>query len=217
MTVLQILLKLYPKTYSEELGIKLSSGKESEIFKWFLASILFAKPIKDSTAMKTYKIFESKGVTTPETILQAGWHRLVELLDAGSYTRYDFSTADKLLEMAENLVESYKGSLEKLRKESKSEEELYSRIKALAKGIGDLTVQIFSRELREVWNVDPPISSFALLAAKNLRLAENEKDFKKKFRRKLVKIESALLRLGKDYCRKKRCEICPVKNFCRKS
>ena len=48
------LLKRFGQTYSEELGINLKAGKSSEIFKWFLASILFGARISEAIAKNTY-------------------------------------------------------------------------------------------------------------------------------------------------------------------
>ncbi|MCK4968794.1 MAG: hypothetical protein KAS12_07100 [Candidatus Aenigmarchaeota archaeon] len=50
-------------------------------------------------AKKTYFAFEKAGLLTPNKILEAGWDKLVKVLDQGHYVRYDFSTATKLLEI----------------------------------------------------------------------------------------------------------------------
>ena len=78
-------------SYSRELGLDLRKPRDR--FKWFLASMLFAKRISSEIARKTYKLFEAEGLTTPDALLRAGWDKLVEVLDAGGYVRYDFSTA----------------------------------------------------------------------------------------------------------------------------
>jgi len=85
------------KIFSTELGINLEKGKETEIFKWFLACLLFGKPIQQEVAKRTYFEFQKEGLLTPEKILKAGWDKLVKVLDKGHYVRYDFSTAAKLL------------------------------------------------------------------------------------------------------------------------
>ena len=77
------LLSLFPRTFSEELGIDLASCREKEIFKWFLASLLFGARISTKTARKTYKQFETRGLVTPKAIQKADWNRLVEVLDEG--------------------------------------------------------------------------------------------------------------------------------------
>lgn len=221
---IKLLLQTFPQTYSEELGINLKSKSPKEIFKWFLASILFGKPIRESSAIKTYKEFKKHRVLTPEKILEAGWHGLVDILDAGSYTRYDFSTADKLLEVMKNLGKC--GYLIKIYENSANEEDLKTRIKSLGKGIGDVTLNIFLRELRGIWKVKPLPSRFTITAARNLRLIKSEnpgkalKELKKAWLRNKVKnksfvnFETALLRLGKDFCRKNKCKICRFSEFC---
>src|SRR3989304_5871559 len=93
--------------FSRELGIDLSKGNSTEIFKWFLASKLFGARIGTHIAINTYKEFERRGVITPGKILQTGWDGLVGILDDGGYVRYDFFAATKLLGIMKNLKEHY--------------------------------------------------------------------------------------------------------------
>lgn len=137
------------KIYSTDLGIDVSSGKDSEIFKWFLACLLFGKPIQQEVARKTYFEFQKAGLLTPEKILKAGWDKLVKVLDKGHYVRYDFSTATKLLEICRRLKEKY-GSIGKLLAESKNENELNKKILEF-KGIGPITARIFLRDLKNYY------------------------------------------------------------------
>ncbi|MGB9853671.1 MAG: hypothetical protein ACPLRY_02545 [Candidatus Bathyarchaeales archaeon] len=55
---LEFLVENFGRKHSEILGINLESGREEEIFKWFLASILFGAPITEVAAIKTYKCFK---------------------------------------------------------------------------------------------------------------------------------------------------------------
>lgn len=132
------------KIYSTELGINLKSGKESELFKWFLACLLFGKPIQQEVAKRTYFEFEKEGLVTPEKILKAGWDRLVEVLDNGHYVRYDFSTADKLLDVCKELKEKY-GNVTNLLKEKNVKAKLLK-----FKGIGPVTAGIFLRDIQRI-------------------------------------------------------------------
>jgi endonuclease III len=223
--IVKKLLQIFPQTYSEELGIDLKSRRQSEIFKWFLASILFGKPIRESSAIKTYKCFERHNALTGKKIIERGWHGLVDILDEGSYVRYDFSTADKLLEVMKNLERMYDGNLVELYEKSKDQTDLENKLKALGKGIGDVTINIFLRELRGIWNVEPLPSRFTLIAAKNLGLIRTKDPHaalvklkeiweKDKIKNKdFANFETALLRLGKNYCRKKKCKICIFNKF----
>ncbi|HKV58434.1 MAG TPA: hypothetical protein VJO32_09125, partial [Ktedonobacteraceae bacterium] len=93
--------------YAKELGIDLASGRETEYFKWFLACLLFGKPIQQEVAKRAYQELVKEGIVSPEAILRAGWDKLVEVLDRGHYVRYDFSTATKLLDVSTALKEKY--------------------------------------------------------------------------------------------------------------
>jgi endonuclease III len=224
---LKTLVENLGQRYSEILGIRLSERKDEEIFKWFLASVLFGAPITEKSVIKTYKCFQQHNVLTPKRILETGWDGLVRILDEGSYTRYDFKTADKLLEIMQKLTKRYNESLTLLYNEASDTHDLENRLKDLGKGIGDVTVSIFLRELRDIWEkADPEPTSLVVLAAEKLGIVKKEvaegplkqlKDFWSKNKvegKSFINFETALLRLGKDFCRKRRCSVCLVKNEC---
>ena len=137
------------KIYAQELGIDLASKQEKEYFKWFLACLLFGKPIQQEVAKRTYGEFVKEGLITPDAVLEAGWDRLVEVLDRGHYVRYDFSTATKLLEFSKALKEHY-GTLTDLLQESQTIDELSSRLQKF-KGIGSKTAEIFLRDIAPIY------------------------------------------------------------------
>ena len=137
------------KIYAKELGIDLSSKQEAEYFKWFLACLLFGKPIQQEVAKRTYFEFVNGGLTNPDTIIQAGWDKLVEILDKGHYVRFDYSTATKLLDVCRALKEKY-GTITDLLKQVQSTDELSSRLQEI-KGIGQKTAEIFLRDIRPVF------------------------------------------------------------------
>ena len=192
----------YGRPYSRLLDIDLKSRRNKEIVKWFLAAILYSKPIRESSATRTFRCFEGHGVTTASRVVDAGWDRLVSVLDEGGYTRYDFSTADKLLEVFGNLQEQYDGSLNRLYDMSEDEKEVEANLRRLGKGIGEITVLIFLRDMRRIWRkVDPKPTPLVTMAMKSLGI----KDLKECARRKgidLVRLETALLRYSKDFLKK---------------
>jgi endonuclease III len=218
------------KRFSTSLGIGLSGSDSGEIFKWFLASILFGARISESIVVKTYKKFQEEGVLSAQKILNTGWDGLVRILDDGGYVRYDFKTATKLLEIMGTLQNEYNGDLNQLHQEAKDSFDLENRLKNLGKGIGDVTVNIFLRELREIWEkADPYPGELVILSANNLGLCSPKKskkailiELKSVWQKNRVKgktfvdFESALLRLGKDFCRKEKCTDCLVKSFRKK-
>jgi endonuclease III len=229
--IVKILLKKLGQKFSSSLNINLSSADSEEVFKWFLASILFGARISETIVINTYKQFEREGVLSAQKILDTGWDGLVRILDNGGYVRYDFKTATKLLEVMGKLKELYHGDLNKLHEQAKDSLDLEDRLKNLGKGIGEVTANIFLRELRGIWQkADPLPSDLVILSARNLRLISSKRKSKKEILNELKKIyqknrikgkdfvdfEAALLRLGKDFCRKEKCEMCVAKNFCKR-
>ena len=214
---LESLVKNLGERYSEVLKINLAGKDDKEIFKWFLASVLFGAPITETSVIKTYRCFKKREVLTPNKILETGWNGLVEILDEGSYTRYDFKTADKLLEVMRKLNTKYGGSLNKLHDDAADSLDLEKRLKELGKGIGDVTVSIFLRDLRGVWRkADPKPTPLVILAAKRRGIVETEnpeqalRELKafwtqnKIAGKSFVNFETALLRYGKNLRRKER-------------
>ena len=216
--------------FSVALGIDLSSRNPEEIFKWFLTSVLFGARISETIVIKTYKEFEKGSILSPAVILNTGWDGLVEILDRGGYVRYDFKTATKLLDLSTALMDKYNGNLKVLHLTASGPRDLEVRLKTLAKGIGDVTVNIFLREMRGIWDYAEPLpSDLVVMAAKHIGIISvRSKDkgkvlafLKKKWADEGMEMkafpdfEAALLRLGKDYCRKGLCYSCPMKCECR--
>lgn len=155
--------------FATELGIDLSHGKPAEIYKWFLASLLFGARISGAVAEKAYREFERAHLLSPQKIGDAGWDKLVGILDRGAYVRYDFKTATKLLDVNRALMQQYQGNLNTLHAAARDASDLEQRIRHLGKGIGDITVNIFLRELRGVWPLADPLPTERVIqAAKEL-------------------------------------------------
>lgn len=213
---LRVILKSQGQKYSEALNIDVSRG-ENEIFKWFLASLLFGAPISETLAIRTYRCFEKYGLLTPEKMLKAGWDSLVAILDEGGYTRYDYKTADKIMTVMKNLVAAYSGRLESIHFQASDPSDLEEKLKGLGKGIGDVTVNVFLRELRGVWaKARPRPTGLEILAAEELGIlkrgvsAEEARQILEAFWKEnhvsgysFINFETALLRIGKKL-RKKR-------------
>jgi len=162
------LIKQHGGRFSVELGIDLSSGLSREIFRWFFASVLFGARISESIVNKTFREFDTRDIVSPKTVLDTGWDGLVEVLDRGGYVRYDFKTATKLLDLCRTLTENYGADLATLHAAATDPKDLEQRLKALAKGIGEVTVNIFLREMRGIWERANPLpSDLVVMAAKD--------------------------------------------------
>ena len=144
------------KLYSEELGIDLKRKSDPELFKWFLASILFGARISETIAKNTYMAFEKYRLLTPEKIIDAGWEFLVyPIMREGGYVRYDGRKSTQVLRDCEQLARDYDGSLNKLHNQAKSSKNLEDKLLDFY-GIGLITVNIFLRELRPFWEKSDP-------------------------------------------------------------
>jgi endonuclease III len=222
----QVLARL-PGRFATALGIDLKAGPEARQ-KWFLAAILYGARISGKLAARAYQVFAARGVYTPEAIREQGWDNLVALLDAGGYARYDFKSATKLLQVMASLKEQYQDSLERLHEIAADGPDLEQRLINLAPGIGPATANIFLRELRGVWaKATPPLSPLAQLAGEHLGLLppglsprEALDALEAEWRRQPVApydfadLEAALVRLGRDYCRKPGGPPCPLGALC---
>jgi len=221
------LMKELGGSYSSTLGINLASVEPDEVFKWFLASLFLGSRVSEGIAIKTYKEFEKTGNLSLERVLATSWQKLIDILDRGGYIMYNFVIAMRLLETTWTLNKKYEGDLNRLHFFATDESDLEKRLRGLGQGIGPATVNIFLIELRGLWDkAEPPLSGPALLASRKLGLIRttgavsalaglrtmweaNGRD-----ERRFSDLEAALVRLGKNYCGKKRCSLCPVKEEC---
>lgn len=183
--------------YSRMLSIDLDAGDRAYV-KWFLASFLYSKPIREESATKTYRLFESNGLTSAASIVRAGRDRLVAILDEGGYARYDYSTADRLLEIFGNLQKDYGGSLGRLYRGSGNEKELEMRLISLGKGIGPVTISVFLRDMRYAWpRADPEPTPKIKNVMSSLGI-EDLKQYSKEHGVDMVRLETALHRRSRS-------------------
>ncbi len=186
------------------LGLDLA--EEKDWFPWLVAAALFAKPIRADVARRTARLLFREGVTTPDAIEQRGWDDLVTLLDRGGYVRYDFSTATRLLALAgalpgERLQRLVSGA---------SSSDIRTRLMEI-KGVGPKTVEIFLRELRGLRQAPLPLAQEARRAARRLgieldRLPLGERD--------RARLESVLVRIWIEHCKRRRWHTCPAGALC---
>lgn len=124
--------------------------EESEIdmFRWFLLCLLFGKPIRSQTAVETWRLFIEKQLDTPWAIASASERKLVGILHAGGYTRYQHVTASGLKQCMDRLLREYDGSLWVMLESSLDEDEFSRRLQKLH-GVGPKVAEIFTRETKE--------------------------------------------------------------------
>jgi hypothetical protein len=181
--------------YSEELNIDLRRAADGEIFKWFLASILFGARITDTIAKNTYWSFERHHLLEPRKILEAGWDFLVNpVMREGGYVRYDEKTSTKMLRICQTLLTVYGGSLKTLHEKSTDSDDLENRVMQFY-GVGPITMNIFLRELRPFWEKSNP-EHLPVVKELARRYSINLDQYDRKSLT-FVRIEAGLIRLRK--------------------
>ncbi|MEM4699995.1 MAG: hypothetical protein QXT74_03480 [Candidatus Nezhaarchaeales archaeon] len=189
-------------SYSAELGLDLSLKRDR--FKWFLASMLFAKRISSDIAKRAFRAMVDGGLAEPGAILEAGWDAVVRALDEGGYVRYDFSTATNIIESVKLLVEKYGGDVDNIAAQASDERDLERRLMEF-RGFGEVAVNIFLRELRGLWDkAKPRPSPHALSVASRLGLSQDL----------VERYEPQLVRIFIEYCKRGRCGVCRASAYC---
>lgn len=174
--VTEVLLHRYSRTYSQELGIDLENPGPSALFRWLCAALLFSARISASIALEAAEALTRQGWTTPQKMATASWADRARTLNEAGYARYDERTSTMLGQTAELLLEKYGGDLRKLRQAAHHDPARERELLQEFKGIGDVGVDIFFREIQIAWDeIAPFADQKALKVAEELHLGSNAK------------------------------------------
>lgn len=161
----ETLLERHGRTYGAELGIHPGSNRPSDLFRWLCASLLMSARISTALAVSAARALAEAGWTTAGHMAASTWQERVAVLNRSGYARYDESTARMLGETVERLQSEYRGDLRKLREAAgRDPAEERKRLKEF-KGIGDVGVDIFFREVQAAWEELFPFADRKALSA----------------------------------------------------
>lgn len=133
-----------------DLNIRLGAADDPALFKWLVASFLMGKRIQSDIAAEAYRVIVQKHrCDTPSKLAACSHRELVRMLGEARYTRYDESTAERLLKLSRRLNDEYGGKVTNIRQASDDCPAFETRLKAF-EGIGPKTVEIFLRDARGV-------------------------------------------------------------------
>ncbi|MEJ2032253.1 MAG: hypothetical protein P8Y63_04285 [Deltaproteobacteria bacterium] len=165
------LLADYGLTFADELKIRIESNTPSPLFRLLCASLLFSTRISAKIATAAARALAEQGWTTPEKMAAATWAERTRVLNRSGYARYDESTSRMLGETAELLLDRYGGDLRRLRDAAQRDPARERQLLMEFKGIGNVGVDIFFREVQGVWEELYPFADRkALLGAEQLGL-----------------------------------------------
>ena len=133
-----------------DFGIDLGSGDPAQLYRWFLASLLFGKRIQQDIAARTWHVLIDNGLTSPESFASISRERLMELLTEGGYVHYRWKEDDELHAVMAGIIKKY-GSLEKMVRGAGSAGELKQRLEGF-NGIGPVTANIFMEWIPPEYN-----------------------------------------------------------------
>lgn len=149
--IVTVLLNRYGRTFADELGLGLGRNTPSPLFRLLCASLLFSARISAALATAAARALAEHGWTTPAKMAAATWAERTRVLNLSGYARYDESTSRMLGETAELLLHRYGGDLRRLRSAAQRDPARERSLLKEFKGIGDVGVDIFSREVQGVW------------------------------------------------------------------
>ncbi|KQO60369.1 hypothetical protein [Curtobacterium sp. Leaf261] len=132
-------------THASDLGIDLVEGKPQQLYRWFLASLLFGRPIQQEIAVKTYHALIDHGLTSPKHFAEHSHEGLRAILDEGGYGRFDHQMTDAMHEAMATIDREY-GSVSHLVSSAADRAEVQRRLEALT-GVGPKVVEIFLRDV----------------------------------------------------------------------
>jgi hypothetical protein len=134
---------------TEQIGAKelqLDTRTEKGLFGWFLASLLFGRPVSQKLAALSWQRFIDDGWTTPQHFVGTEAHDLWNELWRANYHRLGSVMHEELGAAMSFLIEQHHGSALSLVTSSPTAAELSTHMQTV-KGIGPKTAEIFLQEV----------------------------------------------------------------------
>jgi hypothetical protein len=168
------LLDRHGRTFADELGIDVVKGTPSALFRLLCAATLMSARIGSPIAVEAARNLAKRGWRTPRKLAESTWEQRVKALNEAGYARYQERTATMLGDLTELLLARYGGDLRKLREEAEHDPKAERRLLKQFKGLGDVGVDIFFREVQVAWDELMPFADRrALDAAGRLKLPKD--------------------------------------------
>jgi hypothetical protein len=174
-SLVKTLLDRHGQTYCREIGIHLEAGASaSPLFQLLCAATLMSARISAESAVQAMKALINAGWITADKMAETTWEERVRVLNENGYARYDEKTSRFLGETCELLLEKYQGDLRTLRERCDCDPNKYREALKEFKGMGDVGVDIFFREVQLAWDeLHPFCDEKARRSATRLGLPKN--------------------------------------------
>jgi endonuclease III len=196
--LVQRLLNVAGTTYAAEAGVRISD-KPMPLFQLLVLCMLASKPIDAAIAMRAGHELFSDGLRTPKAVLDSDRRTMIDAFGRAHYARYDESSATRLTEIAQLVVDEYSGDLREIARRSDADIGAAKRMLKKFKGIGDTGADIYLREVQDVWPwVRPYFDKRAASAAKALGLPRDPTKLGALAPRANARLAAALVRASLD-------------------
>jgi endonuclease III len=196
--VVRRLLDAAGTTYAAEADVRISD-KPMPLFQLLVLCMLASKPIDATIAMRAGRELFREGLKTPKAVLDADRRTIIDAFGRAHYARYDESSATRLTEMAQRVVDEYSGDLREIPGRSSEDVHAAKRILKNFKGIGDTGADIYLREVQDVWTwVRPYFDKRATKTAKVLGLPGDSEKLGALVPRANARLAAALVRASLD-------------------
>jgi hypothetical protein len=168
------LLDRHGKTFADELGIDVAKNTPAVLYRLLCAATLMSARIGAPIAAEAARNLARRGWRSPRKLAESTWEQRVEALNEAGYTRYQERTATMLGDLTDHLLERWRGDLRRLRDEAGRDPRAERRLLKEFKGLGDVGVDIFFREVQVAWDELVPFADRRVLdAAERLKLPKD--------------------------------------------
>jgi endonuclease III len=199
---IEVLVERYGQTFAEEVRVDVAKGTPSPLFRLLVLSILLSARIRHRLAADAARALFEQGWTTAQKLDRTTWEQRVRVLNRAGYARYDERTASMLGDTSATLLDRYRGDLRRLRTEADREPERERVLLKQFKGLGDVGVDIFFREVQVAWEELRPFADRrALDAAGKLGLPTDARALQRLVgndAREFARLVAALVRVRLD-------------------
>jgi hypothetical protein len=159
------LLERHGRTYAEELRIDVAKGTPSVLYRLLCAAMLMSARIDSRIAVEAARNLAKRGWRSPRKLAESTWEQRVKALNEAGYARYQERTATMLGDLTEHLLDRHRGDLRRLRDEAERDPKAERRLLKEFKGLGDVGVDIFFREVQVAWDELAPFADRRALDA----------------------------------------------------